>query len=170
MVDYKQIDPLIKEDMDRSYADFKTDHPDAVISDNTYYKRRIMLKKDTTGPKKRMGHSMIDYSLIDGLIRENPDLTYSSFAKSHPKVKISDAAFYTRRRKINGKSSYQRSKPQAAKIYMQVVSIDGIAFQKESKMETLQSVISSINKVYNLKLEIIELNSPNQIEIRDVKK
>lgn len=110
--------------------------------------------------------------------------THGQFKKEYSKIKISDAAFYARRRKALGLPSYSQSRSRAQngtprvhkeKLYKQFFTIPKKE-TNENGIELLQKFIDRLNNSnYQTHFEIVEIvlkvNDVNesQIEIREFK-
>lgn len=166
--DYRPIDAFInKHGFDATYRKFKERHPNYVISDTAFYNRRNKLLSGQVD--KKTAQAVIDYSTVDNFLNKNPSASYNEFKEAHPDFEISDCAFYTRRRKLNG-SSYHKGKSSSSKIYVHLCTLDSAELVKMSKIEALREVLNSLNNVFRSKMELVEMKNPDQIVIWEAKK
>lgn len=127
------------------------------------------------------------FPYVDEFIKKHrSDLTictHGQFKKEYPKVKISDAAFYSRRRKALGLPSYSQTKAQnmgrnvhhKERLYKQFFSISKNE-TTDNGIDLLQKFIDRINTSnYQTRFEIVELivkidgQNKSQIEVREFK-
>ena len=112
----------------------------------------------------------INYFVVDSFFKNNPDGTYGDFREHHPKFSISDAMFYARRIKLKGGSYKKQGKKKeyshrrVPKIYTMVWSY---AMNDSS---VIQDFVLSLNKAFNLRLEVVVLNEPHMVEVRRITK
>ena len=174
MLDYTKADKYIKAHPKLPYTTFKKAHPKSGITSSSYCRRRKKLLsqkyygKSEKTPKK-IDYRGIDYTLLDQLFKDVPDMTYSMFMEKYPQFKISDAMFYNRRKKVvTGEGYKSKTKRAYTKtvnaLYMTVWSkpLDSLG----TAQEILKDLIETINNTQKLRWELVELNNPASLEIR----
>jgi hypothetical protein len=170
MLDYSKADEYMKKYPKRPFTAFDKDFPNSGITSSSYCRRRIKVLAGKNLPSKGTNKG-IDYTIIDNLFKETPELTFMKFKAMHPNFTISDAMFYNRRRLIVTGQKY--SKPGTEKrsytrsnnaLYMTVWSkpVESLG----TAQDVLNDLIQTINNSQKLHWELIELKNPPCLEIR----
>ena len=102
---------------------------------------------------------------LEEFIRKNPTATWENF-NALGKVKISDACFYSYRRRFIGQTS-GTGRRSSTPLYMTVWQYPSDKVDEEAK-KMLRDLIENLNKRANWQL--IELKDPAMLELREKSK
>jgi hypothetical protein len=167
-LDYNKADEYIKAYPKRPFTAFDKDNPKSGITSSSYCRRRTKLLSGKDTKRTININRGIDYTLLDQLFKESPDMTYSMFMEKHPHFKISDAMFYGRRKLIITGKGYTKTKRTYTRstnsLYMTVWSkpVESLG----TVQDVLKDFIETINTTQKLRWELVELKSPACLEIR----
>jgi hypothetical protein len=120
--------------------------------------------------RKRRG---LDYSLIDEFLKKKPTGCWKEFRQTYPDAKLSDASFYTRKRKLLGPIERQKHGP---RIYTAICNVDQSTIEeavqqgKTGIVNLVKTLIADINAATKLRLQVIQLTDPATWEIRRLTK
>lgn len=101
---------------------------------------------------------------IQKFLSENPDGTYGQFLKTS-KVKISGTGFYKHKHAIEG---HAVPKPFGQSVYQTIAVIEKESIKCDS--EVISKLVETLNGSLGVKLQVVELQHPEAIEIRRVQK
>lgn len=157
---FNKLTKLVKADPLMTFSQLPLSCKEITISSFSRWKAQILTgngKKAKSGSK-----NSVNYEPIDKFIKEHPMSSWAEFKKKYPKVSVSDACFYARRRKITGKGS-SRSKHVA---YFKVCSFELDEYNDKSK-ELLKKFLSILREKGRARFEAVELADPKQLEVRE---
>jgi hypothetical protein len=123
--------------------------------------------------KKFLGYHKINYGIVDKYIKGNPDCTYKQFMKDHPKVSICGSTFSQRKDKIfnnDGSGDLNGKRRKGPKVYTLVWSYTDSPFTKGKSCSVIKDFVISLNRAFNLKLEVVEMTNPQMLEVRRLTK
>lgn len=100
-----------------------------------------------------------DYSKIDPILKENPDITWNEFKNKYPKLKMSNWSFHARKAKLQGLSTYGNALAKTAKAPAKTAKASAKTAKAPAKrsvsVEDLQNIVDELLPQSTLKDEYV---------------